>query len=221
MDSYFVKENREGGYLKSLKLEEVEEALEKGEIKEEYLIVFAGERTYNQISNNDEWLTIKDFFEPDEIEVSYYVKEHKGGKLLYKITMVELRDQLSEGKIKEDYVVAEYDGREFKEFNKDSYVNWMPVKELFGNKNTSSQMINPTGNGSGAITVLKFFAWFDLVGGCIGAIVIGDKMGLLISTVILFQGIFICALFLVLASIAENLIAIRQNTEPKKNRKKN
>lgn len=91
--------------------------------------------------------------------------------------------------------------------------------------------------GTGAIVTLKFFAWLDLVAGIIGAIWIwstfgsqevtfGSKeigviysqtvtnpVGVALGFVVLLQGIFVCAYFLVVASIAENLIEIRKNIE--------
>jgi hypothetical protein len=79
--------------------------------------------------------------------------------------------------------------------------------------------------GEGAIAALKFFAWLDLIAGIIGAIWIwvqfgktGDysfspvnPVGVGVGFAVLFQGMFACALFLVIASIAESLIALRKN----------
>lgn len=87
----------------------------------------------------------------------------------------------------------------------------------------------------GTITLLKGFAWFDLIAGVIGAVIVWAKfssqrvvMGLYSQTsetvvnpvaigigiAVLLQGIFTWALLRVVASIASNLIAIRKNTEP-------
>ena len=71
-------------------------------------------------------------------------------------------------------------------------------------------------SGNAAIEVLKFFAWMDLVASIIAAILIiaGNSslyfIGLALG--ILLQGMLVCSLFLVIASMAENLIAIRKNT---------
>jgi hypothetical protein len=87
-----------------------------------------------------------------------------------------------------------------------------------------------------AITVLRIFAWLDLVAGIALAIIIWVKfsateigtgtyyahtitnpIAIAVGIAVLLQGMFVCALFLVIASIAENLIAIRENTTPKSN----
>ncbi len=87
-----------------------------------------------------------------------------------------------------------------------------------------------------AISALRFFAWLDLIAGIVFAIIIWAKfatseigagyysraetitnpIAIGIGIAVLLQGIFVWALFLVLSSIAQNLIAIRDNTEPKK-----
>jgi hypothetical protein len=78
----------------------------------------------------------------------------------------------------------------------------------------------------GAITALKYFAWLDLIGGIIGAFVIWAKsnvfenygefngIGAGVGVAVFLQGMFAWALFLVIASIAENLIAIRKKVAP-------
>jgi len=85
-------------------------------------------------------------------------------------------------------------------------------------------------NNFDSIGFLKFFAWLDLCGGIIGAIWIWSAMGttkvsgystltaanpygIVFGFAVFFQGIFLCALFLVICSIAENLIEIRKNTQ--------
>ena len=82
---------------------------------------------------------------------------------------------------------------------------------------------------SGAIQALKFFAWLDLVAGISGSIFIWvnfartpvagyysmtetNPVGLGLGFAVLFQGIFCCVLFLVIAQMAQNLIAIKTNT---------
>jgi len=72
-----------------------------------------------------------------------------------------------------------------------------------------------------SVSILKLFAWFDLIASIIFAIIILSestpyRIGLGIG--VLLQGIFVCALFLVIAIIAENLIAINYNTTKLKNR---
>jgi len=85
------------------------------------------------------------------------------------------------------------------------------------------------------ISVLKFFAWLNLLGGVIGAVIIFFNWGFVevkrgtyytftekifnplpmgISIGLLVEGIFGCALLLVICSIANNLIKIRKNTGP-------
>ena len=80
-----------------------------------------------------------------------------------------------------------------------------------------------------AIQVLKFFAWLDLMAGIFGSVLIWASFGKTVipgyfsltetnpvaiglGFAVLFQGVFCCALFLVIAQIAENLIAIKTNT---------
>ncbi len=90
---------------------------------------------------------------------------------------------------------------------------------------------------TGAIAVLEVFAWLDLFFGILGAIIIWANYGtqkiantdyyysssrtievanplwIGIGVAVLFQGVFLCAFFLVVASMAENLKAIRKNTQ--------
>ena len=73
--------------------------------------------------------------------------------------------------------------------------------------------------GEEAISMLRIFAWLDFVVGIIGAIVVLNKFGssgeyILIGLASVLQGVFCCAFFLVVASIAENLIAIRKKLTP-------
>jgi hypothetical protein len=77
---------------------------------------------------------------------------------------------------------------------------------------------------SGAFRALRFLAWLELLARIIGATWIGCKYGNLgmyslqdlnlpnmaISIGVLVAGIFLCILFLVIASIAESLILIKQ-----------
>jgi hypothetical protein len=77
---------------------------------------------------------------------------------------------------------------------------------------------------SGAFRALRFLAWLELLASIIGATWIGYKYGNLgmyslqdlnlpnmaISIGVLVAGIFLCILFLVVASIAESLILIKQ-----------
>ena len=74
-----------------------------------------------------------------------------------------------------------------------------------------------------AISALKIFAWIDLIVGIGFGILILAKYakseGVVATGVgiaIFLQGVFVWALFLVIASIAQNLIAIKENTKPQK-----
>jgi hypothetical protein len=79
----------------------------------------------------------------------------------------------------------------------------------------TSQIIYVPSKGTAAINTLRFLAWFALVAGIIGAILIWiefeESISLGIGIGILLQGIFTCAFFLVIALIAENVIEIRKN----------
>ncbi len=87
-----------------------------------------------------------------------------------------------------------------------------------------------------AITVLKFCAWLDLAVSAVAGFIILinpdlfaptlyqplatlfaiiNPVGVLVALAICLQGVCVCPLFLVIASIAENLIAIRRNTAPR------
>lgn len=68
-----------------------------------------------------------------------------------------------------------------------------------------------------SIAVLRFLAWIDLAAGAVGAMVLlaefGNSLpGIIWSIAAFIQGVFVCCYFLVIASIADNLIAIRENT---------
>jgi len=78
---------------------------------------------------------------------------------------------------------------------------------------------NSRAMGEGAISALRFFAWLNLIAGIIGAIAIWVTMGEVATPVgigigfaFLAEGIFGCALLLVICLMAENLIQIRKNT---------
>ena len=81
-----------------------------------------------------------------------------------------------------------------------------------------------------SIWILRTFAWLDLLISIISSIVIWsnfsteankDYLGgnvtnpymIVLGIGVLLQGIFVCALFLVLAHIAESLVFIRNNTK--------
>jgi hypothetical protein len=85
-------------------------------------------------------------------------------------------------------------------------------------------------SGRGPITALKVFAYINLIGGIITALIIWSSGGtvfvsanasrsdantfsVVLGAIFFAEGIFGCALLLVIAGMAENLIAIRQNTE--------
>ena len=85
----------------------------------------------------------------------------------------------------------------------------------------SSQSNSVQAKSTGAIDTLKFFAWLDLVAGIFGSIWIWNQFGtsssgIAIGVGVLLQGVFAWAYFLVIASMAENLIEIRKNTDSKK-----
>jgi len=72
-----------------------------------------------------------------------------------------------------------------------------------------------------SVSILKVFAWIDLIASFIFAIVIWIEptpYGIGFGVGVLLQGIFVCALFQVIAIIAENLISINHNTTKLKNR---
>lgn len=110
-------------------------------------------------------------------------------------------------------------GYDFDQANNDSSVERQRTLS-----NSSSSL-----RGEGAISVLRFFAWLDLAIGIIGAIAIwfifgttrtigfysstaeANPLAIGIGIAILFQGMFLCAFFLVIASIAESLIIIRKD----------
>jgi hypothetical protein len=75
-------------------------------------------------------------------------------------------------------------------------------------------------SGIWAADMLRFCAWLDLVFSIVASIFILLHFERTISFIgialaIFLQGIFICSLFLVIASIAENLRAIKRNKLPK------
>lgn len=86
--------------------------------------------------------------------------------------------------------------------------------------------------GEKAISVLKFIAWLNLILGCLGALIIytefgtvevpstsfygtyqqTNPVGIAISLALLLEAIIGCAFLLVVCSMANNLISIRENT---------
>ena len=65
-------------------------------------------------------------------------------------------------------------------------------------------------HGEDAIAFLRLFSWLDFIGGIIGGAILWRKSEVLWGTVITMQGMFFCSFFLVVASIAENLLEIRK-----------
>lgn len=68
-----------------------------------------------------------------------------------------------------------------------------------------------------SLAVLRFIAWIDLAAGTVGATVLLSEFGTSLPGIIwsiaaFMQGVFVCSFFLVIASIAANLFAIRENT---------
>jgi hypothetical protein len=80
-------------------------------------------------------------------------------------------------------------------------------------RNSMDDKLLKTGPTSG----LRAVAWVDLIGSIITAIVLWatsvTSSSVALGFGILFQGIVACVLFLVIASMADNLGAIRKNTE--------
>lgn len=86
------------------------------------------------------------------------------------------------------------------------------------------------GYGQGAIDVLRVFAWLNLLGGVIVSIYVwstlatfdasgrfgsyheSNPLGVILGIASLTEGVFGCALLLVICSMAENLVAIRKAT---------
>ncbi len=78
-----------------------------------------------------------------------------------------------------------------------------------------------------AITVLQFCAWLDLAVSAAVSIIFATAVAstgtnnpfnavwAAVAVAIFLQGVIGCSLFLVVASIAENLVAIRNNTAPR------
>ena len=94
------------------------------------------------------------------------------------------------------------------------------TKESFDSNGTTIETV--------AISALRAFAWLDLGVGVIGGFLIvamfapslSKAIAILIGVGVFMQGLFGWALFLVLASIATNLITIKENTTPKPEVKK-
>jgi len=117
-----------------------------------------------------------------------------------------------------------------------------PEAEYAKNQITSIQNMDESDKiivsekGQGAISALRFFAWLNLICGIIGAIVIwkmmwtvevpyqyvsgtyteNNPLGIALGFASLIEGIFGCVIFLVICSMAENLIKIRKNTQKQK-----
>lgn len=87
--------------------------------------------------------------------------------------------------------------------------------------------------GMGAASVLRFFAWADLVASFVIAVWVlstfsvvdvpnefipgmssreNNPIAMAVAIGVVLQGAFVCALFLAVASMADNLAAIRRNT---------
>jgi len=156
---------------------------------------------------------------------SYFVRENRQSSYV-ELNRQEIKERLSNGIIRGDFIVTEDDGikNPYKIMN-DHTVVWITVDELLSSPDDTDRNIDYNSEdipGEGAISVLRFFAWFDLVFGIIASIIIWNNtdnysrgIGTFIGFGVLLQGIFICAFFLVIASMAENLFAIRRNTDSK------
>ncbi len=144
---------------------------------------------------------------------SYFVKENREGGYVKSLNFDEIADALKKGEIKEDFLFIKADGRIFSEIS--DQANWVRVGEMLKSyKKTESPegIVNP-------IVALKFFAWFYVIIGIIVAFYFfgksDDKSGVIIGIAILLQGAFMCALFLVIAGIGEDLKAIRSSNANK------
>ena len=88
------------------------------------------------------------------------------------------------------------------------------VSDLYEKQNEGDTPLSASRNV--AIEMLKFIAWTDLIVSIIASILIIVSnssfyfIGLALG--ILLQGMLVCSLFLVIASMAENLITIRKNS---------
>ena len=92
-------------------------------------------------------------------------------------------------------------------------------------KNPAEKLGNSFDLENTAISALRFFAWLDLIAGVILSIIVWSKyansdnpIAIGIGIAVLLQGLFVWALFMVLSSIALNLIAIKENTDVKKSK---
>ncbi len=180
---------------------------------------------------------------------SYFVRENRQGGYLKNLTKIEIEERLSNGEIKENFLVTKSNNLGYEKLIKDESTIWRTVEELLSSIEgvdssiaktlpiSSSYERNniPSEYRTEAISVLRFFAWLDLVFGIICSIVIwvnygstevfnkyyystsnvANPIGIGLGIGVLMQGIFLCAFFLVVASMAENLSAIRKNTESK------
>jgi hypothetical protein len=66
------------------------------------------------------------------------------------------------------------------------------------------------------ISALRTIALIDGIGGMVGALFVlgaANSIGIALAVGVLLQGITVYVLFMVIAQMAENLIAIRQNTD--------
>jgi hypothetical protein len=89
-------------------------------------------------------------------------------------------------------------------------------------RDTSPSIQSSGSSGSTAISLLKIFAWVDLVGSVAGAVIVlkwfssqgqANPIAIGLAIAVLLQGVLVCSLFLVIASMAENVIAIRFNNK--------
>jgi hypothetical protein len=99
--------------------------------------------------------------------------------------------------------------------------------DVKANDDRPASLLPVRAKGQDAIDTLRFFAWANLVGGIIIAIYVwatmgtvgdrghseGNPFGVVLGLAFFIEGVFGCAFLLVVCTIAENLIAIRKNTE--------
>lgn len=171
----------------------------------------------------------------------YFVAKAKDSGFIGQLPLEEILKRFQSGEFDKNYVVTKSTGPSYAEIIKSENVHWITMAQFAINAKSANpssiESSKPSSQqpiyigGTGKISALKFFAWFDLIISIICALIIW--FGYSTSTIpsgyfrsenvtnyaaiglgfgILIQGIFGCVLFLVIASIAENVMIIRRNT---------
>ncbi|PKL82550.1 MAG: hypothetical protein CVV24_09590 [Ignavibacteriae bacterium HGW-Ignavibacteriae-3] len=129
----------------------------------------------------------------------------------------DVQSEINRGiKIRENQTLPKNENKEvINNIIGDSHKVEMSPNQATKNSN-NEQIIIPD-----SVSVLKFFAWLDLIVSIILAIYLwNEHYNVMMGIGVILQGIFVCALFLVVALIAENLIVINHNTTKIKNKLK-